>query len=52
MSGHHIVAAGYGVLAVLCLGYADETWVMGAMGAALAAVAAVAWFWKPKRRAA
>lgn len=50
MSGHEIVASAYAVLAVLCLSFTGETWVMGAMGGALAVVAGVAWFWKPKTR--
>lgn len=50
MKGHEIVASCYAFLAVLCLGAAPETWVMGALGVGLAVIAAVAWFWKPRRR--
>jgi hypothetical protein len=52
VKGHEIVASFYAFLAVLCLGAAAETWVMGALGGGLAVVAAVAWFWKPTRRKA
>jgi hypothetical protein len=50
VKAHEAAGAFLGVLAALCLGVAGETWVMGAMGAALGAMAAVAWFWKPSRR--
>lgn len=52
MKGHEAVGAFYATLALLCLGFSDETWVMGALGGGLAVIAAVAWFWKPTRRSA